>query len=262
MKTKMLLFSVLLVMVSLGTQAQNEKTVYARTFANKVSPSNDAAYVKLLKEQIKPAMQLAKQNGLISNWSIYRVAFTGSESYCNYVSVFIFNSWEKTEALPDLVELLKKVNPKTDGEAVRQQLNNLRTTVGQQMHRLVESVDGLSTTPPKYLVLDYMKPKEGQVDNYVIEEREIWKPIHQELAKSGQTEGWSMWSLIFPSASDLPYEYVTISQFSDYGKLNKVKYSETIPKVYPNRTLSSLYQQTENTRTLARTELWLLVDTL
>jgi hypothetical protein len=262
MKTNTFIFLALLFIVSLATHAQNERAVYARTFANKVSPSSEAAYLKLLKEQIKPAMQLAKQTGLITGWSVYKVAFTGSESYCNYVSVFILNSWEKTENLPDLVELLKKVSPKTDGEAVRQQMNTLRTTVGQQMYRLVESVDGLSTAPTKYIMVDYMKPKEGQTENYLNEEREIWKPIHQEFAKSGQTDGWEMWSLLFPSGSNLPYEYVTVSHFNDYSKLNKVKYNETISKVFPNRTLSSLYAQTENTRTIARTELWLLVETL
>ncbi len=262
MKTKMLLFSLILSMLSLGTQAQNEKTYYARTFANKVEAVNNAAYIKLIKEQIKPALQLAKQNGTIVNWSLYSVGFTGASSEYNYISVFIFDSWEKTETTPDLEELVKKVNPKADGAAVVQQLNTLRKVAKQEMYQLLESVNGSSTTSPKYLMVDYMKPKDGQAEAYLAEEKEVWKPIHQELVKSGQTEGWDLWSLVFPSASNLPYDYVTVNLFKDYSKLNLLSYSETVKKVYPNRTAASLFGQTSNTRTMAKSELWKLVETL
>ena len=249
---------------SVVSNAQNTTPAdtYARVLYGKVEASNVNAYLKIMKEQVKPALQQAKQSGALTGWILYGVGYTGAESEYNFVSVLIYDSWAKTEKLPDLEGLLKKTNPNSDAAATVAQLSSIRKMVKQEFYHQEDAVVGPATITPKYILVNYMKPKPGMVSAYLKDEKENWKPIHQEFTKSGQTAGWSLWSLIMPSGSLQPFDYVTVDDFEDFSKLNTVKYMETIKKVYPSKTPEAFIEQTGKSHDRVRIELWETIEQL
>jgi hypothetical protein len=248
---------------SVLAQAQNAAPdIYARVLYSKVDASNVNTYLKLMKEQVKPALQQAQQSGALGGWVLYEVGFGGTESAYNFVSVLIYDTWAKTENLPNLEELMKKANPNLDAAATAAQLGSIRKIVKQEFYHREDMVAGPANVIPKYILINYMKPKPGMTTAYIKDEKEAWKPVHQEFAKSGQTAGWSLWSLIMPSGSQQPFDYVTVDDFEDYAKINAVKYQETIKKVYPTKTPEAFFEQSAKTHDRVRAELWHTIEQL
>src|SRR5262249_18500501 len=70
-----------------------DKPVFARILYIKVNQGNVEPYQKIVVENLKPAMQLAKESGVITNWALYSVDFSGSESKYNYIAMFYYDSW-------------------------------------------------------------------------------------------------------------------------------------------------------------------------
>ncbi len=255
-KPKLPSLAVLLLLLASSAQAQQPPTIFARVLYGKVESGNVQAYLKIMKENVKPALQLAKQNGAIAGWYFYEVKFTGTESPYNFVSVLIYDSWAKTETLPDLEDLLRKSNPKVDAVATAAKLASIRKFVKQEFYAQQDNVSGPTNTQAKYIMVSYMKSAPGLTSAYIEEEKSVWKPIHQEFVKSGQTLGWGFWSLIMPSDSQLQHDFVTVNSYQDYNKINSGNFGETIKKVYPTRSPDNLGSQTERTRTITRSELW------
>jgi hypothetical protein len=240
--------------------AQTPPTIYARVIYGKVEGINVQAYLKLMKENVKPALQQATQNGTLSAWYFYSIGYTGAESPYNFASVLIYDSWAKTERLPDLEDLMKKSNPKVDAIATAAKLSSIRKMVKQEFYEQLDNVNAPDNAVPKYTMISYMKSTPGLTSAYIEEEKSIWKPIHQEFVKSGQTAGWGFWGLIMPSGTEQPFDFVTANQYLDYGKLNSTNYAEAMKKVYPTRSTDNLGSQTQRTRSIVRSELWELVD--
>jgi hypothetical protein len=253
------LLVLLLFCQSLATWAQTDE-VFARVILQKVEPGKEAEYEKMVKETMKPVHQLRKQSGKIIGWYFYKVHFTGTDDAYNYVSVYYYDAFEKSEANEKWADLIKQSSPKSDPEAYRMKLNATHKVVSETLYFRSASVTPKTAAPVKFIQIDFMKLKPGMYEAYMKVEKEDWKPVHQALADDGKSAGWRLWQRIFPGGADSPNDFATSTLYSSYKQLSEVNYGEAFKKVYPETDIQPFGERTDKARNLVRTELWEMID--
>ena len=242
-----------------SAQSEQPESLYARLLYFKVDQQEVGNYVKIMNEEIKPALQQAKIDGAIAAAGIYQVHYTGANSEYNFVTVLLQNSWEKTEKLPSLAEILKKAHPNKDPQVTIKKLNDMRHLARQELYSRIDFVNPPEPVMYKYIMVNFMKPKPGVESEYLTLEREVWKPIHKELVSSGVNAGWSLLSLTIPIGDVREYDYVTINSFTDYSKINNVPYETTAQRLYAGTDINTFITNTLNKRDMVKGDLWELI---
>lgn len=131
---------------------------------------------------------------------------------------------------------------------------------------------GLTTTstfaqdaeqPNTYLMIDYMKVKDGQFANYETLEG-IWKKIHKARIEAGMSEGWYFFGVASPRGANTEYDYVTINRFSGEEQLAAVYESPSFIPEGAEKLLNekerAMVQKTEEFRDIVKSEVWRAVD--
>ena len=255
------LMLLLFVVVPTFSFAQTAPAVFGLVTLQKVT--NSAEFEKLMKENWKPLHQLRKQNGKITNWTLYRVHMTGASDEYNYVTVMYFDSFVKTEANDNYLELMKAANPKADAAALIAQTQSVRTIMRQAIYSRVDGTTAKAGAPAaKYIEIDFMKVTPGMGAEYVRTEKEDWKPVHQALVDGGQRVGWTLWSLAMPGGTSNNHEYVTSNIFSSYDQFSNQDYEGAFKKAHPGKDANVMMEKTGKVRSMAKSELWELILTL
>jgi hypothetical protein len=100
-----------------------------------------------------------------------------------------------------------------------------------------------------------MKSLPGKEDEYVRQEKEVYKPIHQEFINRGNRSAWYFNQLIVPLAEGSKYNYGTANYFNDWDKSYSVsvdEYGKIFTKLFPKTSIP------ESARTIVKTEVWKL----
>jgi len=256
------LLSLCFLAITITSSAQTNQPVYIRVVLQKVAPGHAQEFEKLMKENIKPAHQLRKQSGKITSWRFFKVHFAGSQDDYNYVGVSYYDSWAKTEGNDNWPELIKAANPEADVAAITSRIHSLRTVTQETLFNRVDFVSPKNPVPFKYILVNFMKVKEGMFPAYLKAEQEDWKPVHQALVDGGSRVGWNLWELVLPGGTNSTYDYVTANIYSTYDKLNGESYEEAFKKVHPGKDIQAVFDQTSKTLDAVRAELWELIDSL
>lgn len=253
-----LLALILPVLLNLNTFAQSPPPRIAEVLLMKVAPQNAAEFEKQVKEVWLPVNQARKQSGRITAWQFYRVDFTGSADEYNYAAVSFYDDWKKTEPNERAAELIKATLPKADPAAI---LMKTRSMVDFVRVALYEQVDGVAKPDArvKYLMVNFMKVKEGMNAAYMDSETKDWKPIHKEMVDTGKRAGWGLWSLAYPGGTSTSHDYVTTDSYESYAQLYE-SMMDAFKKTYPNQEVTPFIQKTEKARSIVRQELWELVE--
>jgi hypothetical protein len=98
-------------------------------------------------------------------------------------------------------------------------------------------------------VVDYMK-----ADNPAayMEMEKQWQKIHEERLKAGIIIGWAVYQVMFKTIED-PYNFVTISWYDSFSKLDQPLSEEILKKAYPEKSKDAwqnFMAKTDNSRTL------------
>jgi L-rhamnose mutarotase len=104
-----------------------------------------------------------------------------------------------------------------------------------------------------YALVEYMKVKPADVDNYLELEKTFWKPIHEERVNQKEIKGWRIFAVKYTGTSD-EYNFVTATFFDDVTKLEKV-YNVDVEKVHPGKDIQKVYQETLKSRELVKSNL-------
>ena len=110
----------------------------------------------------------------------------------------------------------------------------------------------------KYLLVNFMQPKPGMGSDYVRNEREDFKPVHQAMVNDGNMVSWSLYSLVHPSGTVNNHQYVTVDAFSSYDQIGADN-EAAWKKVSPGKNAQSAYDNMARARDHFRTELWELM---
>lgn len=79
-------------------------------------------------------------------------------------------------------------------------------------------------------VVDYMKV--DNPDEY-LEVENMWQKIHKERLKQGMIVGWATYQVMFKTIED-PYNYITVSWYDAFSKLDKGIPESVIEAAFPN----------------------------
>jgi hypothetical protein len=243
------------------TTAQADQNVFVSVIYWKVAEGRDREFEKIMKENIKPAHQLQKQDDKIYAWRLYYVHDTGAADEYNYVSASYYDSWEKSEPDKNFLEIVKKANPKADAAAIVSKIRSFASIERQGFYRRADFVQP-KTTNFKYLILNFMKVKEGMTDQYLKAEHEEWKPLHQALVDDGSRVAWTFWQLLLPGGSKTSHDYITVDAYSSYSQIYSESYENAFKKVHAGKDMQSMFDHTDKLRDNVRTELWEMIDTL
>lgn len=246
-------------LLSLNILAQSEKPVIAEVLLLKVDPQNVAEFEKQIKDVWKPINQGRKQSGRIVFWQAYKVHYTGTASPYNYVGLSVYDDWKKTEPNENMADMFKAALPKADMNAIMARARAIVQIYGTSQY---ERVDGVykPDTRARYVVMNFMKVKEGMNDAYIASETKDWKPIHKEMVDTGKRAGWGLWALAFPGGTSNTHDYVTTDNYETYPQMFESQ-MDAFKKAYPNQEVTPFIQKTEKTRSIVKQELWELMET-
>ncbi|WP_297094624.1 hypothetical protein [uncultured Draconibacterium sp.] len=240
--------------------AQQNSNLFIVVDLMKVKPGNDVKYLELEQNVFKPIHQERINQGIIVAWFLYQVVYVGDNDPYNYVTVNVYADPTKLETPYAGIDF-NKILPGKDLNLIMEETVKARTIVQEQLMRRVNFAypeGGENLGPHKYIVVNYMKTKPG--GNYVQLENQIGQPTAAELVKSGAWSGWTFWSNVYPSGTNMAADYVTVDYYSDFTKVGSFNYMEAFQKAHPDKEWAETMQGFSNSRDMIRTELWKLLD--
>jgi hypothetical protein len=244
-------------------QASQTPTQFVVLDYMKVAPGKEAEYVRLEQQVFKPLHQQRVKNKEMVAWGLYQVPFTAdTHREYDYVTANVYDNIAATEAA-GLIPAFLRLHPGKAGTSLIVQTEAARVTVRREIWQLIDQTTPLGTAdkpapPAKYLIVTFMLSKAG--GNYETVEKELWKPIHQDLVKSGGMLSWSLYGLVLPGGTSYPYDYATVNGLSNLTAFTNMYSDELFKRVHPNITVTDLGNRTAASRDPVRQELWVLVD--
>jgi hypothetical protein len=238
--------------------AQDPPPLIAEVRLMKVEPRNAAEFEKQAKEVWRPVNQSRKQSGRIVAWQFYKVDFAGTADEYNYAAVIFYNDWRKTEPDEHMGDAIRTALPKADANAIMAKASSLVQIVRSALYRQVDAVSK-PDAKVKYIMINFMKVKEGMNDTFITSETKDWKPVHKEMVDTGKRAGWGLWAHAFPGGTGNSHDYVTTDNYESYGQLFESQ-MDALKKVYPNQEVAPFFTKTGKTRDIVKQELWQLLE--
>jgi hypothetical protein len=250
---KLLLMLVVFVLGYTQINAQSKPVYYLVTYYKTDKDKTDE-YLNLIKNYASKIWKEKIKAGDVSAYALYSVVATSDDEGYNLISLQASNSINDFTK-SNTMELFKKGMPGIDEKtlnAITKNFTSIRTSIKTEIYR---QVDGIPSSFQPYYEMNFMKATPGKENEYVRQEKEIYKPIHQEFINNGNRTGWGFSQLIVPVAEASKYNYVTSNAFADWDKsysLTIEDYHKTYDKLFPKTT------SPESARKIVKTEVWKL----
>lgn len=226
----------------------------------KVKPENNAAYLNLEQDIWKPMHEERIRRGIIVGWYLYAVEFSGTGDEYNYVVINLYDSADNLEN-PWESDIPGQVHPSRSIEEILKSTTDVRQTVKSELFSSIATAPEIPLeTPAFYMEVNYMQVDPGKQSAYERLESEVWLPIHNSSIQSGQTTGWGLWKSLFPSGYGKEYQYLTLNSFSNFSTVFGLDFSKAFEDVLSGVDYNEVMQQTQEARTIMRSELWNLID--
>jgi len=248
--------------VSQKVMAQENTNLFAVVELMKVEPGQENNYVNLEQQIWKPIHQERIKQGKLVGWILYQVMYTGTDDAYNYATVNVYADLKSMENPYGDIDFAK-VHPGKNMDEVFTKTVNTRKLVKSQLISRVNYANPEGSggpAPHKYIVVNYMKSKPG--GNFIQVENELAKPTSQELVKSGNWAGWSLWSNVFPRGAGMESDFVTVDNYPDFSKLGSVNYTQVFEKANPGKKWADYADKFANSKDMVRSELWKVVDSV
>ena len=109
-----------------------------------------------------------------------------------------------------------------------------------------------SGDPSTYVVVNFMKPREGKTGEYYNMEKDTYLKIQQARVKAGELKNWHFSSRVFPSGTDSQYDFITI----DVYPTKEITWNEKIIETTLGKDAAAKLADPNTVRTCVRRELW------
>jgi hypothetical protein len=116
------------------------------------------------------------------------------------------------------------------------------------------------STPPKYILIDYMKVEPGKGQQYIKMEQDLWKAVHKAQIENKNIESWAVYSVRYPSGTNREYDFTTATLFSNFGALENPYKGIEIEKIHPHMTSQEFGQRTSSARKLIRSDVFYTME--
>lgn len=255
--------------LAFSATAQNATPpVYVSYSYMKTAPGKFDAYDSLLKMYSKKIVENEIKSGNLLQWSGYEVISpTGSQTDYNIVVVTVSDKLEMLLDPPGTVkEMMSKNFPnlsQPQRDKVAKQFGESRTLVKKEIYAVMtttgENNGPATTSPSKYIAVDYMTPVPGKEMEYATMEMERFKPIHKERIKMGASLGWVMLRKVLPADSKDDAPFVTVNMYNDFSGMMDGKYEEAMKTVYPTEDATKVFEKIGTVKKGQRVEVWKLM---
>lgn len=232
----------------------DQKPVYYLVTYYKTDKDKTDEYLYLMKNYASKIWKEKMNAGDVTSYALYSVVATSDDEGYNLISVqsaSSINDFTKSNTL----ELFKKGFPGIDEKTLSAIMKSYAALRSPVKTEILKQIDGLPTGIQPYYEMNFMKSLDGKQNEYVRQETEIFKPIHQEFIKNGNRSGWVFSQLIVPVSDGSKYNFVTANGFTDWDK----SYSLTLDDYY--KTYNKLFPKVampESARRAVKTEVWKL----
>ncbi|MBT8441777.1 MAG: hypothetical protein KJO76_05265 [Gammaproteobacteria bacterium] len=208
-------------------------------------------YVALERDIWLPMHAERVERGLLNSWSLYATEY-GDRSDCSHYTVETYRGREQLNAAKQFDEIFAAVHRRKDFEASMAATWGARRHVSSWLWRLVDST---GIAPHRYAIVNLMRADDPVA--YERMESRVFKAGHEVLLEGGHRAGWSIYALVSPGGTDIPYNYSTVD-FVDH--LNPVPMAEAMMAAHPDRDIEAMHDLLE-LREQVRSETWTLLVT-
>ncbi len=255
---------------SAQTTAASDTTRYAHYAYMKVKPGMYDDYLKLEKAWKK--IHLAnKKAGKLHDWSLAEmVSPSGANAEYDFVCRNTYRGVAALAASYDSDYMAENWKSLLTAEeiALVNRTGEIRTMVKTEVWS-VEQGSVLwaadADAKAKIFVFNYFSLPEGKSqDDHTKMEIDLWKPVHAARMKDGHLKGWLVLNLEMPRyyGKTVPYQCATVDAYTDLTQLLAPSGSGYVAKVHPTKTQEAIWKQTEDTATLEKADVRMMIDRL
>jgi len=232
----------LLASVTLAQQPA-QPDMYLQLTYFKVAPENEEAYrTTLTTVSTKFYQELMNVNPRLMHWSSAMTWYPGPDGPdYNFVGATIY-SGPPPEPGANLEDVFRKATgmPQAD---YQKKLQSLRTVVGSELMVRVTGTAIGNTKVGDFRVATQIKHKPGMAGEHHEYARTQSLPIWQERVATGEVNGWSLWSRVFPWGNQSGYHDLGVVRFKDLAGAVKgpvaSKTAAIFAKVHPDKTYAA-----------------------
>ena len=213
--------------------------------------STAADYVLVETDIWQPMHQELVHQGKRNSWALYSVEY-GNRSKCDFYTVTTYLGEKQLNADPGYDTAFKAVhdNKNFSKEMAKTMASRERVSTELWMY-----IDGTEINDHRFVVVNMMYADDPDV--YEKMESEVFKPGHQALVDGGHRAGWSIYTLISPLGTSIPYNYSTVDFVNELGP---APMAESMMMANPDRDLEEMHKMLE-LREHVSSEIWALVAT-
>lgn len=252
---KKIILSITMICIVIISFAQtNQKPVYYLVNYYKADRDKIDEYIDLINTYASKIWQEKVKSGNVGSYALYRVVSSSEDGGYDLISIQTANSindFTKTSTS----EFMKRAFPGMDSatiSSIATKYTSLRVPVKAEIYKHISSIHN---PDQKFVEVNFMKTLPGKEREYIRQEKEIYKPIHQEFINKGNRTAWYFSQLISPLADNSKYNYLTANFFNDWDKSYSItvdEYVKTYNKLFPKAPM------VEDSRTMVKTEVWKL----
>jgi len=250
-----------------GLSQTPPQQIYVGVNFIKLHPGKQEQFRQLVEKYGKKVNEYLFKNQNLMGWYLYQVLMpSGSSTDFDYASVNITGSLAALLDFPmSTKDMYKKVFPEMTDKMisdVQAQFDECRHIVRREIYSPVEGAhtdDTPNAPPSKYMQVDLMHPAAGKTADYIKMEKETFLPLHKERVKMGILKSWGLYEKIMPVDTRMEYEYVTVNFYDDLNKLGD-GYAESVKKLFPQKDMNAMFNETEATRTMVQSGIWKLMN--
>lgn len=246
--------------------AQDPSSVLVQVDYMSVEPGGETEYVDVELDLWKPIHEERRRRGDLLDWAVYEVSYAAPDSPYDYVTVNVYTNAAQMEG-GDWNASMQAAYPDADRDALMDRTRAAREIVHTELWAILGSVQHAGEERPtgQYIAFNYMAVPTRKGSDYVEMERGVWAPIHQARTERGSMSGWALYSLVLPRGATMEYNYATADFFDDMpdvlGRVTWDMMSEAHGGA-PRSRLEEMAAETEEVRTIHKTELWTRIDGL
>jgi hypothetical protein len=224
----------------------------------KVSQGGGPNYVTLEREIWKPIHQELLKQGKITGWYLYRVQYTGTGDEFNYAVVTQYNGSDGLEGM-NYGEIIQKVHPSIPVNLIFEQTMNSRDLVSTRLLQWVlQAFPEQQGEPARYAVVNYQRAMPGT--NYFDLRRDFVKPVFDLAIKEGKIAGWGLWTTVFPSGTEIPYNWVSADFYNNMSEIGQYGWQDLLERANPGANIEEIMPKLGSSRSMVKNELWRLID--
>jgi len=246
---------------TLTASAQPASPGYHSVACLKLKPDSSTDFQKFMADDVHKVAQGRVADGELTGWYLLRAVFPSGESVqCDYLIVAIFPKLPHAFGSEVLDAAIKKAGLSIKPEDYVKRRNSLSKVVSTAVYQNQASVG--SPKKGDYFQINYMKVNEDNLNDWVALEKQVWKPLAEQLVKDGKQDGWSLNTRSMPFGTDMPFQGVTVDVYPSMDAVfeQDPQFVERFRKVHPDIEIGTTIERFEKLRSQALAELYVLDD--